>query len=82
MNRYIDSLEMVLGYGYGYWVGWIIGFLIFGMIIVVIVKILIQNYKLRQSGKKLPLDALKSKYARNEITKAEFEYKKRLLKRR
>ena len=73
MNGYNDSLG--IGMGYGYWFGWIIGFIILVVIIVMVIRIVKKN-NLKQSGKKSPLEVLKNRYAKGEISKVEFEEKK------
>lgn len=66
-----------MGIGNGYWFGWIIGIIILVIIIAMVVKISNQKNKLKQTGKKSPVDDLKGRYAKGEISKVEFEEKKR-----
>jgi len=79
MNRYSDSLRLVVSMGDGYWLGWIIGFILLIVIIVLTIKIMNKKSKLNHPDV-TALDALKDRYAEDEITKAEFEEKKKNLK--
>jgi putative membrane protein len=73
MDGYNDSLGM----GYGYWFVLIIGLIILIIIIGLIVKVVSQRNKLKKSGIQTPLDILKSRYAKGEISKVEFKEKKK-----
>jgi len=61
MNGYSDSLRLVISKGHGYWLGWMIGFIILVIIVIMIVRIISDNYKLKQEGKKPSLHVLKNK---------------------
>jgi len=74
MNGYNDSLGM--GMGYGNWFGWIIGLIILFVIIGLVVKVMNQKNKLSRPVTKSPLDVLKDRYAKGEISKVEFEEKR------
>jgi len=74
MNGYNYSLGM--GMGYGDWFGWIIGFIILITIIGLVVKVVNQKNKLNRPITKSPLDVLKDRYAKGEISKIEFEEKR------
>jgi putative membrane protein len=69
-----------LGMGYGNWVDWLIGLIILIIIIWVVVKVVTHKHKRNLPGNITPLDILKSRYAKGEISKAEFEEKKRDVK--
>jgi uncharacterized membrane protein len=79
MNRYSDSLRLVVSMGDGYWLGWIIGFILLIAIIVLAIKIMNKKSKLNRLDI-TALDILKDRYNADEITKAEFEEKKKNLK--
>jgi putative membrane protein len=61
--------------GYGMWFGWIIWVVIIGLIVYLIVKLTTQKGGGGQQGpsQETPLDVLKKRYARGEISKEEFE---------
>jgi len=79
MNRYSDSLRLVVSMGDGYWLGWIIGLILLIVIIVLTIKIMNKKSKLNHPDI-TALDVLKDRYNADEITKAEFEEKKKNLK--
>lgn len=79
MNRYSDSLRLVVSMGDGYWLGWIIGFILLIAIIVLAIKIMNKKSKLNHPDI-TALDVLNDRYNADEITKAEFEEKKKNLK--
>ncbi len=60
------------GFMGGMWFGWIFWIFIAAVIIWAIVKIANNNSN-RGVGSNTPLDVLKNRYARGEITKDEFE---------
>ena len=74
MDGYNDSCGM--GYGFG----WVIGLIVLVVLIWLVVKVVSQNHKLNKPDIKTPLDVLKDRYAKGEISKAEFEEKKSDLK--
>jgi putative membrane protein len=61
------------GMGWGMGFGWIFGIVILALIIWFVVKSSNQN----QNSDRSALDILKEKYARGEISKSEFEEKKK-----
>ena len=73
MYGYSESLAM----GHGYWFSWIIGLIIFIIIIGLVVMVVNQNNKLKKAGSMSHLDILKNRYAKGEISKTEFDEKKR-----
>jgi putative membrane protein len=73
---------MMDGMGGGFmWFGWIFGVIFIGLIIWVVIAIVNknQNQNSNQSlpGNETPLDILRKRYARGEITKDEFDEMKR-----
>lgn len=62
------------GWGMGF--GWIIGLIILGAIIWIIIKTINQNNKPARLGKSA-FDILKERYARGEISKEEFDERKK-----
>lgn len=72
MDGYNDSCGM----GYG----WVIGLIVLVLLIWLVVKVVSQNHKLNKPAIKTPLDVLKDRYAKGEISKVEFEEKKSDLK--
>jgi len=66
----------MMNYGYGYGYGGIFMWLLFIIVIGVVVYFIIQSTKAKTSGgplQKIPLDILKGRYAKGEITKEEYE---------
>ena len=72
MDGYNDSLGM----GFGFWFEWVIGLIILFIIIGLVVKVVNQKNKLNRPVTKSPLDVLKDRYAKGEISKVEFEEKR------
>jgi putative membrane protein len=64
------------GHGWGMGWSWILGLVVLMTIIWLVVKVAIQN-NTTQSKDKSALDILKERYAKGEISKEEFEEKKR-----
>jgi len=67
--------------GYGAWFGWIFWIVIIGVIIWAVIRLTGTS---RESGSNLPakedaLDILKKRYAQGEISKEEFEERKKVL---
>jgi len=69
----MNGINHSLGMG---WI-WIIGLIVLVIVIWVIVRTLSQKSNRNQSDNKTPLDILKERYARGEISKQEFEEKKK-----
>jgi putative membrane protein len=65
------------GWGMGWW--WIIGLIIVIAVVWMVVKSMNTNSRANLPSGKSALDILKERYARGEITKEEFEEKKRAL---
>ena len=59
------------------WICLVIGLIIFIIIIGLVVKIVNQKNKLNKPNVKSTLDILKNRYAKGEISKTEFEEKKK-----
>lgn len=64
---------MMFGYGYGGMFMWLIFLIIIGLLIYFIV----QNQKTKGPSSKSPLDILKERYAKGEITKEDFDKMKK-----
>ena len=69
-----------LGMGNGNLLVWAIGLIFLVIIIWVVVKVVTHRNKLNHPDFMSPLDILKKRYAKGEISKSEFEEKKRDLK--
>ena len=65
------------GFGMGMGFGWIIGLIVLVVVIWLVVKVMNQNSHVNLPDNKSPLDILKARYASGEISKEEFEEKKR-----
>ena len=65
------------GMGFGMGWAWIIGLVILGVIIWIVVKVATQRSPSGSFVYKSALDILKERYARGEISREEFEEKKR-----
>jgi putative membrane protein len=65
------------GMGFGMGWAWITGLVILGVIIWIVVKAATQKSPSGSSVNKSALDILKERYARGEISREEFEEKKR-----
>ncbi|MBN1791431.1 MAG: SHOCT domain-containing protein [Bacteroidales bacterium] len=69
----MNGIDHTLGMG---WI-WIIGLILLVIVIWIIIRTLGQKSSRNQSDNKTPLDILKERYARGEISKQEFEEKKK-----
>jgi len=69
-----------LGMGNGYWINWIFGLIFLAVIIGMVIKIVNQKNRLNHPDNISALDILKHRYAKGEISKTEFEEKKKGLK--
>jgi putative membrane protein len=69
-----------LGMENGNLIVWVIGLIFLVIIIWVVVKVVTHRKKLNHPDFMSPLDILKNRYAKGEISKSEFEEKKRDLK--
>jgi len=67
------------GMGFGMGWAWIIGFAIIGVFIWMLIKVANQNSSAGPSGNKSALDTLKERYARGEISREEFEERKKVI---
>ena len=65
------------GMWFGMGWGWIIGLIVLALIIWAIVRITGRNTGATQQSSKTPMTILKERYASGEITKEEFEEKKK-----
>ena len=65
------------GMNWGMGFGWIIGCIILVVAIWIVVKVTNQNNNTKQPGDKSALDILKERYASGEISKEEYEGKKK-----
>lgn len=64
-----------MGIGMGF--GWLLGAIVLIVIIWLVVKTINQSNNTKRSDHNSALDILKERYARGEISKEEFEEKKR-----
>jgi putative membrane protein len=71
----MDGMNNFWGMGNGY--GWIIGLLLLIVIIGVIVNVMKQKKNSNRPKYNSPLDILKTRYARGEISKDEYDEKRR-----
>ena len=69
----MDGTNSCWGMGFG----WIIGLLILLIIVGMIVKAMNQNKNSNKSQYNSPLDILKTRYAKGEISKEEYDEKRR-----
>ncbi len=69
----MNGIDHASGMG---WI-WIIGLIVLVIAIWIIIRTLGQKSSRNQSDNKTPLDILKERYARGEISKQEFEEKKK-----
>ncbi len=56
--------------------GWIIGFIVLVAIIWIVVRVTNQNRSVKPPERQTPLDILKERYAKGEISKEEFDKRK------
>jgi putative membrane protein len=63
------------GWGMGW--GWLISLIIIGVLIWLLVKAFAGTGQSKTAGDKKPLDILKERYAKGEITREEFEERKK-----
>lgn len=63
------------GFGMGW--GWISGLIILAIIIWLVIRIVNQNTSQKQTDRRSALNILKERYARGEISKEEYEEKKK-----
>lgn len=67
---------MINGMFGGMWFGWLLGIVIIVLVIWVVIQISNKNQQTNSTnmiGKETPLDILKKRYAKGEITKEQFE---------
>jgi putative membrane protein len=67
------------GHGWGMGWGWIIGLIILVAIIWIIVRMVNQNYSSKNTKSQSAIDILKERYARGELSKEEFNERKKEL---
>ena len=65
------------GHGWGMGWGWIIGVIVLVVVIWVFIRAMNQTGSRREPERKSPLDVLKDRYARGDISREEFEEKKK-----
>jgi putative membrane protein len=66
-----------VGHGWGMGWGWIIGIVVLLVVIWVFIRAINQTGKRDEPERKSPLDVLKDRYARGDISREVFEEKKR-----
>jgi putative membrane protein len=69
----------VMNHGCGMGWGWIIGLIVLVVVIWLIVKAVNRKKNPVQPDNKTPLDILKERYAKGEISKEEYEEKKKTI---
>jgi putative membrane protein len=65
------------GHGWGMGWGWIIGVIVLVVVIWIFIRAMYQTGSRKEPERKSPLDVLKDRYARGDISREEFEEKKR-----
>lgn len=69
----------VINHGWGMGLGWIVGLLVLIVIIWIIIKVMNRNNAPKIPNNKSPMDILNERYARGEITKQEYEEKRKAI---
>lgn len=64
-------------FGGGMWLGWFFWLIIIGLIVWFIINQVVRSQKKSGSTKESPTDILNNRYAKGEISKEEFEEKKK-----
>ena len=71
----MDGMNDFWGMGFGY--GWIIGLIVFVIVVGLIMNVLKQKKYSNKPKYNSPLEILNTRYARGEISKYEYDEKKR-----
>ena len=69
--------NMHYGWGMGIGWSWIVGLVILVVVLWIMFRMLNTNNRTDQTGQKSALDILKERYARGEISKEEYDEKRR-----